>query len=135
MCDVLGHYTPIAAPTRTELETLCTTLAESVHKLLERRALQHEGSLEHSLAVALSRSAARRGADKHAPEGTDADHVGEPGWKLKARHVLPVLGSLRSLCARCPRVDGFDLEATTVVRAEDRERLENLCRYLRGGTR
>ncbi|MFO0023369.1 MAG: transposase, partial [Deltaproteobacteria bacterium] len=44
--------------------------------------------------------------------GTDPDHDGEPGWKLKAR------------------VNGFDLEATTVVRAEDRERLENLCRYL-----
>jgi hypothetical protein len=50
--------------------------------------------------------------NKHAPEGTDPDHDGEPEWKLKAR------------------VNGFDLEATTVVRAEDRERLENLARYL-----
>jgi len=50
--------------------------------------------------------------NKHAPEGTDPDHDGEPEWKLKAR------------------VNGFDLEATIVVRAEDRERLENLARYL-----
>lgn len=110
--DVLGALTPIAAPTRAELETLCTTIAERVQRLLERRALEHDGSVEHSLALALSRSAARRGADKHAPEGTDPDHDGEPGWKRKAR------------------VSGFDLEATTEVRGDDRERLEDLCRYL-----
>ena len=81
-----------------------------MHKLLERRAVEHHD--ERALCIALSRSAARRGASKHAPEGTEPDHDGEPEWKLKAR------------------VNGFDLEATTVVRAEDRERLENLCRYL-----
>jgi hypothetical protein len=32
--------------------------------------------------------------------------------------------------AATARVDGFDLAATTEVRGEDRERLENLCRYL-----
>jgi len=110
--DVLGHFTPIAAPSRGELEVLCTTIAERVHKLLERRALDSDDAQEHALALALSRSAARRGADKHAPEGTDPDHDGEPDWKRKAR------------------VDGFDLEATTEVRGEDRERLENLARYL-----
>ena len=110
--DALGAFTPIEAPTRDGLETLCTTIAERVHKLLERRALDHDHADERALCLALSRSAARRGADKHAPQGTDSDHDGEPDWKLKAR------------------VDGFDLEATTVVRAEDRERLEDLCRYL-----
>lgn len=76
-----------------------------------------------------ARSAARLGASKHAPEREDLqseaeksasctgeregaslsqgsaapDHDGEPDWELKAR------------------VDGFDLEATTVVRADDRE--------------
>lgn len=95
-----------------ELETLCATIAERVHELLERRALEHDGSVDHSLALALSRSAARRGADEHAPEGTDPDHDGEAGWKRKAR------------------VSGFDLEATIEVRGEDRERLENLARYL-----
>jgi hypothetical protein len=81
-------------------------------------------ALERALATAQPRGACEpqrqvrerggldRGADKHAPEGTDADHDGEPDCKPKAR------------------VDGFDLEATTVVRAEDRERLEHLCRYL-----
>lgn len=118
--DVLGEVapgrrdsqrsTPIAAPTRDELETLCTTIAERVGKLLERRAL--EVPQERTLCLALARSAARRDTSKHAPEGTDPDHDGEPEWKLKAR------------------VDGFDLQATTVVRAQDRERLENLARYL-----
>jgi len=110
--DVLGAFTPIAAPTRAELVVLCTAIAHRVHKLLERRALGEGGSVEHSLAVALCRSAARRGTDKHAPEGPDPDHDGEPGWKRKAR------------------VDGFDLEATTEVRGDDRERLEDLARYL-----
>jgi hypothetical protein len=108
--DVLGAFTPIAAPTRAELEALCTHIAERVQKLLERRAIEQPE--EHTLCLALARSAARRGMNKHAPEGTDPDHDGEPEWKLKAR------------------VKGFDLEATTVVRAEDRERLENLARYL-----
>jgi hypothetical protein len=108
--DVLGAFTPIAAPTRAELETLCATIAERVHELLERRAI--EQPQERTLCLALARSAARRDTSKHAPEGTDPDHDGEPEWKLKAR------------------VNGFDLEATTVVRAEDRERLEHLCRYL-----
>ena len=87
-------------------------LRTRVHKLLERSALEHDGSAEQSLALAVCRSAARRGADEHAPEGTDPEHDGEPGWKRKAR------------------VSGFDLEATTEVRGDDRERLENLCRYL-----
>jgi hypothetical protein len=108
--DVHGAFTPIAEPTRAELEVLCATIAERVGKLLERRAIEEPE--ERALCLALARSAARRAMSKHAPEGTDPDHDGEPDWKLKAR------------------VDGFDLEATTVVRAEDRERLENLCRYL-----
>lgn len=108
--DVLGHFTPIAAPSRAELETLCTTIAERVEKLFERRAIEQPD--ERALCLAFSRSAARRGASKHAPEGTDPDHDGEPGWRRKAR------------------VEGFDLEATTEVRGEDRERLEHLCRYL-----
>jgi hypothetical protein len=81
-----------------------------VQRLLERRALEEPD--ERALCLALARSAARRDTSKHAPEDTDHDHDGEPDRKLKAR------------------VDGFDLEATTVVRAEDRERLENLARYL-----
>lgn len=91
--DALGAFTPIAAPTRAELETLCSTIAERVGKLLERRAIDSDEHDERALCLALSRSAQRRGASKHAPEGTDPDHDGEPDWKLKAR------------------VDGFDLEA------------------------
>jgi hypothetical protein len=69
--DVLGTFTPIAAPTRAELETLCTTIAERVQKLLERRAIEHDEPDERALCFALCRSAARRGADKHAPEGEE----------------------------------------------------------------
>jgi hypothetical protein len=81
--DALGHFTPIAAPSRDELETLCTTIAERVQKLLERRAIEHEEPPERVLCLALSRSVARRGANKHALEGIDSDHDGEPDRKLK----------------------------------------------------
>ena len=83
--DVLGAFTPIAAPTREELEVLCKSIAERVAKLLERRATEEPE--ERTLCLALARSAA----------------------KLKAR------------------VDGFDLEATTVVRAEARARRARLA--------
>jgi hypothetical protein len=76
--------------------------------------LDDDHSGEHALLTALSRAAHRLGVSKHAPEGTDSDHDPAPDWagKLKAR------------------VDGFDLECTTVVRGEDRERIEHLCKYL-----
>jgi hypothetical protein len=48
------------------------------------------------------------------------------GW-THARLTDGMSGNLFGLIAR---PSGFDLEATTEVRAEDRERLENLCRYL-----
>jgi hypothetical protein len=48
--DVLGAFTPIAAPTRDELETLCTTIAERVQRLLERRALDHDHADERACA-------------------------------------------------------------------------------------
>ncbi|MFN7700770.1 MAG: transposase, partial [Deltaproteobacteria bacterium] len=82
--DVLGRgapgrrdsqrSTPIAAPTRAELEALCTHIAERVHKLLERRAIEQPE--ERTLCLALARSAARCDTSKHAPEGTDPDHDG-----------------------------------------------------------
>jgi len=91
------------------MEKLCTTIAVRVQRLLSRRAINHEEPEERALALSLSRSAARLGTEKHAPEGTDLEHYHVPNWKRKAR------------------VAGFDLEATTEVRAEDRERLEHLC--------
>jgi len=69
----LGAFTPIAAPTRAEIETLCTIIAERVQKLLERRALQHDGSLEHSLALASParpRAAAQTSTLPRAPTPT-----------------------------------------------------------------
>ena len=66
--DALGAFTPIAAPTRAELETLCSTIAERVGKLVERRAIDSNEHDERALCVALSRSAQRHGTHKHSPE-------------------------------------------------------------------
>lgn len=110
--DGAGHFTPITAPSLEQMEELCTPIAERVQRLLLRRAIEHDEPEERALALSLSRSAARLGTTKYAPEGTDLEHDHDATWKRKAR------------------VDGFDLEATTEVRAEDRERLEHLCCYL-----
>jgi len=109
--DLAGHFTAIAAPSIEQMEKLCT-IAERVQRLLLRRAIEHDEPEEQALAISLSRSAARLGTEKHAPKGTDPEHDHDATWKRKAR------------------VAGFDLEATTEVRPDDRERLEHLCCYL-----
>ena len=100
------------------MEALCTTIAKRAVRMLARRALSHEDPEERVLALALSRSAARHGVTRHAPEGTDPDHDHDGGWKRKAHPVG---------YREARRVDGFDLECTTVVRGDDRERLEHVC--------
>jgi hypothetical protein len=111
--DARGRFTPLPAPTKDELHELTTRIAERITRLCERRALDADLlDTERALCAAFARSAARRGATAHAPEDSDPDLAPDLAVRLKAR------------------VDGFDLDATTVVRAEDRERLEHLCRYL-----
>jgi len=114
VCDDSGAFTPINAPSLDEMKTLTTTIATRIARMCERRALDEDHHDELALLRAISRSARREGAQKHAPEGTDPDHDAQPKWggKLKAR------------------VDGFDLECTTVVSGDDRERLEQLCKYV-----
>jgi len=114
--DTSGAFTPIAAPSIDEMEALTATIAKRIARMCERRALDlddHEPG-ELALLRAFARSAARAGASKHAADGIDPDHDDAPDWagKIKAR------------------VDYYDLECTTVVRADDRERLEHLCKYV-----
>ena len=107
--DAHGHFTPVPAPSREQMQTLCARIASRTFRLLERRALSEPD--ERALAASLARSAARRGARAHGPQGADPESEGD-SWRRKAR------------------IDGFDLDATTEVRAHDRERLEHLGRYL-----
>jgi hypothetical protein len=105
--DARGRFTPLPAPTRDEMHALTTRIAERITRLCDRRALEAElPETERSLCAAFARSAARRGATAHAPEDAEPDTTPDHALRLEAR------------------VDGFDLDATTVVRAEDRERLE-----------
>ena len=114
VCDEAGDFTPSNAPTLDDMDRLTTTIATRIVRMCERRALDEEHHEELALLRAISRSARRDGASRHGPEGTDPDHDAQPEWggKLKAR------------------VDGFDLECTTVVSGDDRERLEHLCKYV-----
>lgn len=108
-----ARFVPLEAPTLTEMETLCGTIARRIARMLERRAVEHDEPEARALTLALSRSARRQGTTTHRPENADTDDDASRGTgKLKAR------------------VDGFDLEATTVVQGDDRERLEQLARYL-----
>lgn len=115
--DATGAFTPIDAPSEDEMTALTTTIAKRVTRMLDQRAEVSDdddrGDEERTLCAALARSARRHGATAHIDPDADPDHDGDP-WR----------GLIKA------RVDGFDLECTTVVRGDDRERLEHLCRYL-----
>jgi hypothetical protein len=66
------------------LSRAVTTIAERVQRLLARRAIEHDEPEERALALARSRSAARLGTHKHAPEGVDLEHDHDASWKRKA---------------------------------------------------
>ena len=112
--DVHGHFTPVPAPMKGEMTLLCTTIVKRVTRLFERRCLDDDlDEDERALCEALAHSARRQGATAHKDPDADPDHDASP-WA----------GLIKA------RVDGFDLECTTVVREDDRDRLEQLCKYL-----
>ena len=93
---------------------LTTRIAERVTRMLERRSLDDDiDDDERSLCAALARSARRQGSTAHQ----DPDRYPDQDTDRWA-------GLIKA------RVDGFDLECTTVVREDDRERLEQLCKYV-----
>ena len=110
--DERGTFTAIAAPSITEMEALTTTIATRIARMGERRALDDAHDDERALLRAIARSVQRLGTTKHAPDGEGPDDSPDWAGKLKAR------------------VGGYDLECTTVVRGDDRERIEHLCKYL-----
>lgn len=112
--DALGGFTALAAPTMDEMTALATRIAARVTRLLERRSLDEDiDESERSLCAALARSARRQGAIAHADPEREPDQDADR-WA----------GLIKA------RVEGFDLECTTVVRGDDRERLEQLCKYV-----
>ena len=112
--DASGAFTAIAAPTLDEMTELTTRIAVRVTRMLERRSLDDDiDDDERSLCAALARSARRQGRTAHQDPERDPDHDADR-WA----------GLIKA------RVDGFDLECTTVVRGDDRERLEHLCKYV-----
>ena len=83
-----------------------------------RRAIVAPGSKQGTSCRAITRSKERkrtraRSRASHQDPERDPDHEADR-WA----------GLIKA------RVDGFELECTTVVRADDRERLEHLCKYV-----
>ena len=126
--DVLGGFTAIEAPTLDEMAALTTRIAVRVTRMLERRAQSDDiDDDERSLCAALARSARREGTTLHQDPERDPDHDAARWAGLIKAHPVGY--------HEARRVDGFDLECTTVVRADDRratrdptgcERLEHL---------
>jgi hypothetical protein len=66
VCDRAGIFTAIAAPSIEQMESLCTTIAARVQRLLVRRAIKHDEPEERGLALSLSRSARDVPRRRHA---------------------------------------------------------------------
>jgi len=95
-------------------------------RLLLRRGLVGGGDTidplaAESLALAGLASAAVQGRVALGPR------AGARVERLGSNSDAPRVESLRPLQARC---DGFDLHGAVAVAGEDRDRLEQLCRYL-----
>ncbi|MFN8543379.1 MAG: transposase [Candidatus Binatia bacterium] len=113
-------------PRDTDVARLVAAIARRVGRLLVRRGFANDADaadplVAESLALAGLASAAVQGRIALGPR------AGARPECLGADPDAPWVESSRPLQARC---GGFDLHAGVTVPGEDRERLEQLCRYL-----
>ena len=107
-----GAFIPIAPPDRAEMAKLLLVIVKRIARLFARRGESLSDIDEPALAAATERAVRGQGVTRHGPEREDDPDIRDAGWKIKAR------------------LDDFDLDATTVVAPEKRDRLEHLCKYL-----
>ena len=106
--DEHGRFHAAPAPTPEEIETILTRLLGRTPTLFD----QSEPHLEDDeLSIAHAYAAATR-SERHAPDDDEHDF----GVQLPTR--------------RKARMDEWDLDAEVAVHEHDRDRLEQLCRYL-----
>src|SRR5216117_1926944 len=113
-------------PSEADVARLVATIARRVERLLVRRGLANDADAidplaAESLALAGLASAAVQGRIALGPR------AGARVERLGADPDAPWVESSQPLQARC---EGFDLHSAVTVAGEDRERLEQLCRYL-----
>ena len=113
-------------PSDADVARLVATIARRVGRLLLRRGLvDDDDTIEplaaESLALAGLASAAVQGRVALGPR------AGARVERLGSDPNAPWVESSRPLQARC---NGFDLHGAVAVAGEDRDRLEQLCRYL-----
>jgi hypothetical protein len=113
-------------PTDADVARLVAAIARRVGRLLVRRGLGDDADATDPLAA---ESLALAGLASAAVQGRVAlgPRAGAPVERLGADPDAPRVESVRPLQARR---DGFDLHAGVTVPGVERERLEQLCRYL-----
>jgi len=113
-------------PSDGDVARLVVTIARRVGRLLLRRGLVDDGDTIDQLAA---ESLALAGLASAAVQGRVAlgPRAGARVERLGSNPDAPWVESSRPLQARC---EGFDLHGAVAVAGEDRDRLEQLCRYL-----
>jgi hypothetical protein len=123
------HFKPLAGPTPAELQALVQRLAERVGRHLERRGILVRDSENSLLAL--------------EPDADEDALPGLQGFSITYRIALgPQQGRkafmLQTLAPRSEerceeavaQVHGFSLHAGVAARADERAKLERLCRYI-----
>ena len=117
-------FHPLPAPTEDEVREVARRTAERVQKIL----LRHGRSLDHDQDAGddpLAEQPALSGCASAAARGVDllGERAGRPTLRLldpeRARPAEPVA-----------EIMGFNVHAARAIAARDRQRLEQLCRYL-----
>jgi hypothetical protein len=122
------QFRPLPPPTDTEVEQLVTTIRARVLRLLARRGLGPDAEVERADPVA-EESPALAGLSVASVQGRVA--LGpRAGARALALGRDPEAQWVMSGGPRHAHLDGFDLHANVTVRGEDRQGLEQLCRYL-----
>jgi hypothetical protein len=122
------QFHPLPPPTDAEVAHLVTTIRARILRLLGRRGLSPEANVSRADPV-VEESPALAGLSSASVQGRVA--LGpRAGTRLMALGRDPEAQWVSSGGPRHAHLDGFDLHANVAVDGEDRERLEQLCRYL-----
>jgi hypothetical protein len=119
------------APTDDELHALLQTVIARLMKMLTRRGVLVEDMGQTYLAeLDADGEEARTLRPLQAAAITHRIAFGPRAWQkvLTVRGAMPREGAARQ--PLCADVDGFSLHAAVRVEANDRKRLEQLCRYI-----
>jgi hypothetical protein len=122
------QFHPLPPPTDAEVARLVTTIRARILRLLGRRGLGPDADVSRPDPVAED-SPTLAGLSSASVQGRVA--LGpRAGARLMALGRDPEAQWVRSGGPRHAHLDGFDLHGNVAVDGEDRERLEQLCRYL-----